>query len=89
MPAGPHSVDKAMLDGLVGRICRLGLGVPASAFLDAGRPLALLVSQLLWIVEPTANAIEPDNQISAWATLLEHPETMTYLLARLEDETDR
>jgi hypothetical protein len=60
--------------------------VPVLVLLEAGKPLVLLAAQLLWIAEPLANLVSPGNEVSQWAGLLEQPETVPDLIARLEEE---
>jgi len=85
VPAGPQPVDKVLLDRLSGLICQLGLQAPALLVLDAGRPLGLILAQLLYVVEPTADILFADNAVGKWANLLENPATLPTLVAQLEE----
>jgi hypothetical protein len=57
----------------------------ASTFLDAFRPLAFIGGQALWIAQPTLNLLIDSDRVADLARLLEQPEALDMLRARLED----
>jgi hypothetical protein len=52
--------------------------------LEAGRPLAFVGGQLLWISQPVLGLLLPSNVIGQTARLLENPEAVTALIENLE-----
>jgi len=62
------------------------LELPASILLEAGRPLALVVSQLLWLAQPMMGLLMPHRDVSKAAELLENPESVALLLELLSHE---
>jgi hypothetical protein len=65
-------------------IQQYGLEMPALSLLYASKPLAFLFAQCLWMAQPTINILQPQNQLNQWATLLEQPDTISDLIAKLE-----
>ena len=67
-----------------------GLRVPALVALTAGRPLTLLLGQLLWIAQPAASLFWHNTRIEALAHLLEDEHAVSqlqsYLSADKKDE---
>jgi hypothetical protein len=74
----------AFLDKIADAICRRGLRVPALIALDVGGPLAFLGGQLLWISQPMLTLLMPGQMVSQAAQILEEPESVAALIARLE-----
>jgi hypothetical protein len=74
-----------LIEGVVKKIQRLGLVNFASSFLDSIRPIAFIGGQLLWIAQPALGVFMDSNRISGWARLLEEPEAINKLRARLEE----
>lgn len=74
----------AFLNQVVDVICRYGLRSPALLLLEAGRPLALLGGQLLWVVQPALTLFLSGGLVAQAARLLEEPEAVQLLIARLE-----
>lgn len=72
------------LDQLTDAICRRGLRLPALIALDAGQPIAFLGGQLLWMIQPALSIFIPTPTIRNLAQLLEEPEALAALAARLE-----
>ena len=76
------------IDRLVRWIRRRGLSAPAILALEAGKPLAILGAQALLFCQPMLGALGPafggfDERI---AGLLEEPEAVERILARLEGD---
>jgi hypothetical protein len=65
-----------------------GLRLPLLLMLEAGRPLAFLGGQFLWIAQPALSLILPGQWIQQTAQLLEEPEAVAALIARLEEIRD-
>jgi hypothetical protein len=62
-----------------------GWGAPFLLILEVGRPLAFLGGQFLWIAQPALSLILPGSWIQQTARLLEEPEAVDILMARLEE----
>lgn len=65
-----------------------GLRLPTLLLLEAGRPLTFLGGQLLWIAQPALSLIMPGQWLQQTAQLLEEPEAIEALIARLENTRD-
>ena len=65
-----------------------GWRLPTLLALEAGRPLAFLGGQFLWISQPALSLILPSHWIQQAAQLLEEPEAVAALIARLEELGD-
>ena len=76
--------QEAFLDQIVDTICRHGLRLPALVALEVGRPLALLGGQLLWVAQPALSLFLPAQLVGRTARLLEEPEAVNAIIARLE-----
>ena len=72
------------LDQIADTIVRRGFHLPALIALDAGRPLAFLGGQFLWLAQPALSLIMSGRTLRQAACLLEEPETLAALAARLE-----
>jgi hypothetical protein len=55
-------------------------------FLEAGHPLTFLGGQLLWVAQPALSLFMPANVVAEAAQLLEEPESVKALAAKLEAE---
>ncbi len=77
--------QKELVDQIAERIHRWGMSGLASIFLDAFRPLAFMGGQALWVAQPTLNLLMDNDQVADLAQLLEQPEALTMLRARLEE----
>ncbi len=83
-PISPEQA--AFLDQTADAIRRWGLRVPALIALEAGRPLAFLGGQLLWIAQPALSLFLPGQTIQQAAQLLEEPDAVAALAVRLETQ---
>ena len=70
------------------RIRRLGLELPAVTLLEAGRPLALVAAQLVWLTQPFLSLLMPSRDLAETAELLEDPESVGALIEALSREPD-
>lgn len=68
------------------RIRQHGLALPAVALLEAGRPLAFVAGQLVWLTQPFLSLIVPRHELTEAAELLEDPESMSALIELLGRE---
>ena len=80
-----------MIEGVVQWIDAKGLHSPAILFLQAGKPLALIGSQLLLVLQPLLGFVGPamgwfqDSRLLAdYAQLLEDEVSIERILARLD-----
>ncbi len=71
---------------LADRIRRLGLAAPVSILLEAGRPLAFVAAQLLWLSQPLLSFMLPRQEVAGAAELLEDPESVGVLIQMLGRE---
>lgn len=78
------SEQEAFLDRLAGAVQRHGLRDAALLVLDAGRPLAFLGGQMLWLLQPALSLLVPGKQVALLAHVLEKPEAVSALVTRLE-----
>jgi hypothetical protein len=74
-----------IIDQLADSICRRGWRLPALIALEAGRPLAFLGGQLLWVAQPALSLLLPSTAVRQVAALLEEPAAVHALAARLEE----
>ena len=68
-----------MIGRLAGWITARGLESPAILFFELGKPLSLLSSQVLLVLQPLLG-----NAVDEWAELLEDPAAVDQILDRLE-----
>jgi hypothetical protein len=54
--------------------------------LEAGRPLAFVGGQLIWLIQPMLNLILPAEDVGKLACLLEEPEAIDKLIGLLDEE---
>lgn len=80
----PQSSDDVFLHAVAESICKRGLGSLALVTLEAGRPLAFLGGQLLWLTQPALCLLWSRNQISRLARLLEEGEAVDSLIEHLQ-----
>jgi hypothetical protein len=83
--AGRNFEQENFLNGIAETIERRGWRLPALAALEAGRPLALVGAQLLWLAQPALSLIISASTIGQFARLLEEPAALDSLMARLEE----
>ena len=82
--------QEEMIDHLAEWIESKGLRSPAILFLEASKPLALIGSQALFLLQPLLGLVGPlwgrfdDRALTEYALLLEDPASIDRLLARLE-----
>jgi hypothetical protein len=74
----------AFLDKIAEILCRRGLRVPALIALEAGSPLTFIAGQLLWLSQPVLSLFVHWSMVSQVADLLEEPESVAALIARLQ-----
>lgn len=86
-PDRPATDQDKFIAQLAAAFCRRGLRLPALIALEAGRPLAFLGGQLLWLAEPALSLFVADRTIQQAARLLEDPAAVTALVSRLEADT--
>lgn len=79
-------VKNAFVDQVAAALSRRGLQTPALIFLEAGHPLTFLGGQLLWVAQPALSLFMPANVVAEAAQLLEEPESVKALAAKLEAE---
>jgi hypothetical protein len=73
-----------LLEQIVGALCRRGLRDAALVTLEAGRPLAFIAGQLLWMSRPLLSIFVSASKIGVLAEILEDPQMLAELTARLE-----
>ena len=78
------SKNQAYIGRLAAWICRRGLQTPVMVGLEAGRPIAFLGGQLLWVAKPVLSLFYSGNEVSRLAELLEEPAAVEALIATLE-----
>jgi hypothetical protein len=77
------------LDRLADAVQRYGLRTPTLLALDAGRPLAFVGGQLLWLLQPALSLLVSGQHVAQLAQVLEKPETVSALVTRLEANTHK
>jgi hypothetical protein len=78
--------DERFLDQLAEHLLRRGWRLPALMALETGRPLAFVGGQLVWLGQPLLNLLFPPEDVSRVARLLEEPEAVGALIARLQTQ---
>jgi hypothetical protein len=79
--------QERVLERIVALIERRGWRLPALFLLEAGQPLALLSSQLVWIGQPVLGLFWPRQGLADLAQFLETPGNVPRLIARLEEDS--
>ena len=78
--------DNTLSRDLAQQIRVRGLRSFALLTLEAGRPLALVFAQLMWLTQPIlALAYEPQS-LAQWARFLEEPGSIDVLIKELQSE---
>ena len=77
--------ENAFIKQVASTIEARGLRLPTLIALEAGRPLAFLGGQFLWMAQPALSLIVPSQWIRQTAQLLEEPEAVAALIAQLEE----
>jgi hypothetical protein len=72
------------LEQVADEICARRLRLPALIALEAGRPLAFVGGQLLWICQPALSLFLSSNMLGNAARLLEDPDAVSALIESLE-----
>ncbi len=80
----PVDDREAFLDQVADAICRYGLRLPTLLALQIGHPVTFLGEQLLWIAQPALSLLMPGDVLQRLATVLEEPQAIEGLQARLE-----
>lgn len=80
-----ESDQDTFLRALAGELASRGLRLPAMIMLAAGRPLAFLLGQVLWVAQPAASLFWSRSEIATFANLLEDDQAV----ARLQDYLSR
>lgn len=81
-----QSSDDVFLRSVAESISQRGLGSLALVALEAGRPLAFLGGQVLWLSQPALCLVWSRNQIGRLARLLEQAEAVDTLIGYLKSE---
>ena len=68
------------------RIRQLGLHLPAQLVLEAGRPLAFVAGQFVWLAQPFLGLLMPRAELARVAEMLEDPESVGALIELLGRE---
>lgn len=84
---GPE--QQAFVNQVADRIQQLGFQLPALAILEAGRPLAFVAGQFLWLTQPALALVVPRERLSQTAELLEDPEAVDSLVKLLDEERSK
>jgi len=80
------SVQNAFVDQVATTLSRRGLQAPALILLEAGPPLTFLGGQLLWVAQPALSLFMSTKVVAQMAQLLEEPEAVQALAAKLHAE---
>ena len=83
-PTSPE--NEQFLDQVADVLYRYGLHTSARIALEAGRPIAFIGGQLLWIAQPALSLLLPAQKVRQTAHLLEEPAAVDALIARLEQK---
>jgi len=65
-----------------------GLAATTLIGLEAGRPLAFLVGQLMWVLQPVMGLVMPRERLAQFAVILEDPEAIDQLIGQLSDKSE-
>ena len=78
--------DKRLAERLARQISQRGLQTPALVALEAGRPLAFLAGQLLWVAQPALSLLWSRQEVGRFARLFETSAGWETLIRSLESE---
>lgn len=84
-PVNP-SFNGELIERVARRLHAWGLGAPAILFLQMHAPLSFLGSQLILAGQPFVGWLTGDRVLRELAVLLEEPENVERLIARLEQQ---
>ena len=76
--------DKALIDGLAGRVVRMGMVVPAILFLESSKPLSFLGSQAMVFFEPFVKTFFTADGYTRLSRLMEDRANVEVLIQRIE-----
>jgi hypothetical protein len=62
-----------------------GLGATVLILLEAGGPLAFLIGQLMWVLQPAMGLVIPRERLADLAVILEDPKAIKQLIGYLSD----
>ena len=79
-----ETISDSYIDEVAVALQQRGWGAAALLLLDAGRPLAFIGGQLLWLLQPTLTTIGATTEVGQLARLLENPSALDALITRLE-----
>lgn len=82
LPLQENSISR----DLARRIAARGLRPIALLALEAGRPLALLAAQLVWMAQPLLSLAWQRQRLAQWAQFLEGPRNIDAMIEYLEAE---
>jgi len=74
-----------LVDQIVERLRRWGMAGLAAILLEGMRPMAFFAGQMLWVAQPALSCLMDGGQVANYALLLEQPEAVNLLHARLEE----
>jgi hypothetical protein len=80
----PIEIDP-QIEEIAATAVRQNWSAPLQLILEAGRPLAFIAGQLLWLAQPTLALFWSPTAVARWAAALEEPDKLDQLLARLEE----
>jgi hypothetical protein len=79
------NVNNSLFVGrLADTICRRGWRLPALIALEAGRPLAFVGGQLLWVAQPALSLFRVQDTVGQFASMLEDPAAVAELISLLD-----
>ena len=76
--------NSRLIEEATNAIDQYGLRPFARLLLEAGKPLALIGGQLLWIAQPALSLLLPAQKIGQWAHFLESPDALLALQHQIE-----
>jgi len=84
-----HELEKQLLVSQLADLLEdRGLGATALFGLEAGRPLAFLVGQLMYVLQPVMGLVMPRERLAQFAIILEDPEAINQLIGHLSDRNE-
>lgn len=87
-PPEPTPEEKKLLDVLVEKISRRGLGEIAAFTVESTAPLHNLGAQGMTFIEPALTMLFKKEDVEKYRALLENGKAMKYLANRLNAETE-
>ena len=77
--------NKRLVSQMANLLKARGLAGTALILLEVGGPLAFLVGQLIWVVQPAMGLVIPRERLADLATILEDPQAIKQLIGYLSD----